>query len=170
MYAKINNGQITEYPLSELEIRSRFTDRSIDPDFANNLPDGYVRVFANSAPSETDTTVVAEILPTLQDGVWVQTWAVTDKFTPEELAKHVADQEAQKWVRMRAYRDSALAKSEWVVTRHKEQKELGHPTTINDGVYMSWLTYRQQLRDFPTTVTNIDSYALPAPPGELGVA
>jgi len=71
---------------------------------------------------------------------------------------------------MRAYRDHALIQSEWVVQRHRDQKELGVATSISDAEYMAWLTYRQELRDFPSTVADINNYALPTAPGQLGVS
>lgn len=170
MYAKIENGLAVQYPLSEAQIRASLPNMSIDPDFANNLPEGYVQVLPNSAPRETDTQKPVEILPEMVDGVWVQMWVMVDKYTPQEWEVELAKREAAKWERMRSERQDALNKTEWVVQRHKEQKELGIATSISDAEYMAWLTYRQELRDFPSTVTDINNYALPTAPGQLGVS
>lgn len=170
MYAKVENGLVVEYPLSEEYIRASLPHMSIDPDFANNLPDGYVRVLSNSMPAKTNNQECVEILPEFVNGTWMQTWALVDKYTPEELAQIDADRIEAAWVLMRAKRHEALIRSDWVIQRHKDQKELGVPTSLSDAEYMAWLTYRQELRDFPDTVTNIDNYAFPTKPGELGVS
>jgi len=170
MYARIENGIVVEYPLTEQYIRASLPHMSIDPDFNNNLPEGYVFVYHTDPPPVTDTQVSKEILPELVDGLWVKTWAVLDKYTPAELAKYEADKMQDRWTAMRAYRDHALIQSEWVVQRHRDQKELGVATSISDAEYMAWLTYRQELRDFPSTVADINNYALPTAPGQLGVS
>ena len=69
--------------------------------------------------------------------------ALTDVEIAEVNARKATDAQiiAQKWVRVRAERDSLLTKSDWVVTKASET-----------GVAVSddWKTYRQALRDVPT--------------------
>lgn len=49
----------------------------------------------------------------------------------------------------RAWRTVELAKHEWLVTRHRDQIDLGQPTTLTAEQYGSLQIYRQQLRDWP---------------------
>lgn len=170
MYARIDNGVVAEYPLTEQQVRDRFPSTSFPSDFAGNLPTGYARVQPASAPTASETTVVSEATPALVDGVWTQSWSVADKYTAEELAAYNQLQVDKKWDLFRSGRDSRLLESDWVIARHKEQKELGVTTSIQDSEYMAWLTYRQQLRDLPSQVTDPESVVWPTPPGQLGVA
>lgn len=170
MYAKVENGVVIKYPLSEGQVRAAFPNISFAPDFANNLPDGYVRVLLSGVPKETETQRFIEATPELIDGAWVQKWVAEDKYTPDEWQKVLELRESNKWSAMRDKRDVALIKSDWVVARHKEQKEIGQATTISEAEYLAWLTYRQELRDFPSIVTDIDNYTLPTAPGQLGIS
>ncbi|AMQ82472.1 MULTISPECIES: phage tail assembly chaperone [Pseudomonas] len=49
----------------------------------------------------------------------------------------------------RAWRQSALAATEWQVTRHRDEQELGRGTTLKAQQYLELLEYRQALRDWP---------------------
>lgn len=169
MFARIENNAVVEYPLTQHDIKARDPDRLFTSDFAACLPEGYVRVLPSTAP-DSALSIVTETTPTLVDGQWVQTWNATDRYTPEELAAQDHVKTEQKWAVLRSQRDSALSDSSWVLERHAEEKLLGLPTSISEGQYMAWLTYRQQLRDFPSTVNDIDNYTLPTEPGVLGVA
>ena len=60
--------------------------------------------------------------------------------TPEEQLQEM------KWQRNRMLDDS-----DWTVMRHKDQLELGLPTTLSDTAYKATLQWRQQLRDMPET-------------------
>ena len=40
-----------------------------------------------------------------------------------------------------------LSQSDWIVTRHKEQQELGIATSLSEADYISLLEYRQQRRE-----------------------
>lgn len=60
--------------------------------------------------------------------------------TPEEI-RHV--------------RDLELLNSDWIVGRHRDQKDGGISTTLTDTKYSEWLTYRQDLRDLLTGYTPV---------------
>lgn len=169
MYARIENDQVAEYPLSELDVRGRFPNTSLPTDLANNLPDGYVRVAPSSQPSDPLKTVT-EGTPAFEDGMWVQGWVQADKYTAEELAQMQADELESKWNDFRSGRNKRLEQSDWVVLRHRDEKDLGLATTISDAEYLTWLTYRKQLRDLPGGVTDPNVVVWPTPPGELGVS
>ena len=135
MFAKIENNQVAEYPLTEGAIKLRFPNTSFPTDFVAALPDGYMRVQPSSQPSEDDVKVVAEGTPALVDGVWTQTWVQSDKYTAEELVAYNAKKEADKQQDVRDARNKLLAKSDW--------------TQLADAPVdkAAWATYRQALRD-----------------------
>jgi len=170
MYARIENNQIAEYPLAEVDIRSRFPNTSFTTDFASGLPVGYVKVLSGSVPSPTELQVSEEDTPSLADGVWVRNFVLRDKFTEEELAQKDVEKTEAKWVAMRGKRSELINDSTWIVERHVEQKALSVPTTLSDVEYQLWLEYRQSLRDLPSTITNINSIQWPSAPGQLGIA
>jgi hypothetical protein len=100
------------------------------------------RVLPNSAPTVPHTQNVVEVAPTIIDGAWTQTWAVTDASADEIEARTVAQASA-----MRSDRNARLAASDW--------------TQLADAPVDSaaWASYRQALRDvtaqagFPWNVT-----------------
>jgi len=63
-------------------------------------------------------------------------------------------------------RDSILADTDFLVVRHRDQLDTGTPTTLSAEQYAELLTYRQTLRDFPTTV-DFDNVVWPTPPSFL---
>lgn len=50
---------------------------------------------------------------------------------------------------VRAQRDAELAKSGWLVERHRDELEHLTATTLTASQYAELQTYRQQLRDWP---------------------
>jgi hypothetical protein len=169
MYAKIENNQIAEYPLSKIDITARFPLTSFPEDFANNLPEGYVCVLPSGKPAQDDLKVITEVTPVLTDEQWFQVWVESDRYTAEELVVKQAADLAMQWESLRDDRDEAITACDWVIQRHREQVELSATTSITNGQYMAWLDYRQQLRDFPSTVQDPASAVLPTPPGQLGI-
>ncbi|WP_214508933.1 phage tail assembly chaperone [Pseudomonas brassicacearum] len=53
----------------------------------------------------------------------------------------------------RAWRDAKLTASEWLVTRHRDEQDLGKETTLSASQFSELLIYRQALRDWPQTET-----------------
>ena len=97
MYARIEDGQVAEYPLTEYQIKARFSNTSFSADFLASLPEGYVRVAPAGVPAANDLKIITEGKPALQDGEWVQVWIESDKYTPEQAAAFLAQQaEKQK--------------------------------------------------------------------------
>ena len=74
------------------------------------------------------------------------TYTLTD-FTEEEVAEYTE----QKWERLRMMRDNRLQQTDWVIVRAMEE---------NLAVSSQVTTYRQALRDFPKTITNILEFNL----------
>ena len=135
MFAKIQNNQVTEYPLTEGAIKMRFPNTSFPTNFVAALPEGYTRVQPSSQPSADEIKVVAEGTPALVDGVWTQTWVQSDKYTAEELVTYNTKKEADKQQGVRDKRDSLLRMSDW--------------TQVADAPVdkAAWAAYRQALRD-----------------------
>ncbi|MHA3062494.1 phage tail assembly chaperone [Acinetobacter sp. ANC 4641] len=53
-------------------------------------------------------------------------------------------------VDVRIKRDQLLNDTQWLVQRHRDQTEIGEPTTLTLDQYKALMTYRQALRDVPT--------------------
>ncbi len=53
---------------------------------------------------------------------------------------------------VRSQRNAALAKSDWLVLRHRHEAEIGMITTLTDSQYQSLLAWRQQLRSLTADV------------------
>lgn len=139
MFAKINNNQVAEYPLTEGAIKMRFPNTSFPTNFVAALPEGYVRVQPSSQPSEDEMKVVAEGTPALVDNTWTQTWVQSDKYTAEELTAYNAKKEVDKRQEVRNVRTSLLNKCDWTqMADAPVDKEV-------------WAFYRQCLRDITTS-------------------
>lgn len=57
----------------------------------------------------------------------------------------------------RTWRDTSLSATEWWVTRHRDEQELGRGTSLKAAQFLELLEYRQALRDWP------ESSQYPAP-------
>ncbi len=145
MFARIENNQVAEYPLTDKQIRARFLNVSFPSNFASALPDGYVRVQPSSQPAEDELKVIAEGAPALMDGVWTQVWVQSDKYTADELVAFNAKKEEDKKQEVRNVRNSLLAKSDWRFRSDMNPSQ-------------EWKDYCQALRDitaqagFPWTI------------------
>lgn len=63
-------------------------------------------------------------------------------------------------------RDAALRGTDWLVSRHRDEMELGGPTTLTTGVYRALQTWRAALRDI-TQAPEFPDIDLPAKPAGL---
>ncbi|PYB85208.1 phage tail assembly chaperone [Pseudomonas soli] len=64
---------------------------------------------------------------------------IVDPVLTEEAAREIE----------RRWRTAGLSHHEWVVTRHRDEVELGVAPTLSDEQYAEMLVYRQALRDWP---------------------
>lgn len=135
MFAKIENSQVVEYPLSQFDIKKRFSNISFPSDFSSALPTGYVRVQPASKPEEDDLKIISEGTPVKIAGVWTQVWVQSDKYTAEELVSYNAQKEEDKKQEVRNVRNSLLSKSDWTQVAD---------APVDKSV---WASYRQALRD-----------------------
>jgi paraquat-inducible protein B len=141
-YAKIENGNVTSYPLSEGDIRNLFPNTSFP---TNNFqtPDGFVLVEATATPSINFNQKITEASPQLVDGKFQQVWNVVT-LSSQELTQKTSERE----ITIRAIRNKLLMDSDW--SQYKD---------IPESVSTPWATYRQALRDitnqsgFPIDVT-----------------
>jgi hypothetical protein len=131
MHIKLTNGIPEKYTIRQL--------RRDNPQvsFPTEIPDATLAEYsvyplaATPMPAyDPETQRVSEGLAELVDGVWMQTWVVTD-LTPEELAERaeVLAREA------RQERNRLLAESDWTQLSD---------APVDAGI---WAVYRQALRD-----------------------
>lgn len=61
-------------------------------------------------------------------------------------------------------RNMRLNSTDWLVSRHNEEKLLGITTTLSESKFTQLLTYRQQLRDITNQYTTLDDVIWPINP------
>lgn len=89
MYIKLNNGVTKKYPYTIGELRKDNNQTS----FPSNIPDsllaeyGVFKVEKTERPEVGFDKSLTEGQPELIDGVWKQTWIVTDATAEEHLAR-----------------------------------------------------------------------------------
>ncbi|WP_331694906.1 phage tail assembly chaperone [Pseudomonas sp. ZY71] len=130
VYARIENGVVVEridtgdYAISQLFAPS-FVESMV------RVPDGQA-VEIGAPISELPT--VAEPRPAQESAVIFQAPVVADQ------APAAAE---------RSWRQASLSATEWMVTRHRDEQELGRGTLLKAAQYLELLEYRQALRDWP---------------------
>ena len=152
-FAFVQDGAITEYPVTDSDIRRKFPGTS----FPKTLDDvdlssyGAVKVNATDQPSiNRDTHRMEEGTPTLVSGSWQQAWNVVE-LTAEELQKKTDSKAAGA----RIERDQKLAASDWTQIPNN---------ALTDAQKAEWATYRQSLRDISSASGFPDSITWPTEP------
>ena len=79
--------------------------------------------------------------------------------TPEDVAQ-------QQTAKIVSQRNKLLTKSDWVVTRHLEEKMTGKDPTLSEEQFVEFLNYRQELRDI-TKLEDFPFISLPQQPSFL---
>ena len=147
-FAFVKDGAITEYPVTESEIRRKFPGTSFPKSFDGLDLSSYgaVSVTLIDHPSiDVTTHKLEEGDPSLVDGSWQQTWNVIE-LTSEELQKKTESKAANA----RIERNQKLAASDWTQIPNN---------ALSDESKTAWATYRQSLRDitadsgFPHSIT-----------------
>lgn len=64
----------------------------------------------------------------------------------------------------RQWRDSQLTSRQWLRDRHRDEQDLGRPTTLDNEQFVQLLTYLQSLRDWPIDEAFPDPQQRPDPP------
>lgn len=84
MFARIENNQIVEYPLTEWDIRQRIDVFGLTANFDVLVPTEYVRVQEGPRPALSGDEKAVELTPIIVEGKWTRNWSVVQK-TPEEI-------------------------------------------------------------------------------------
>lgn len=74
---------------------------------------------------------------------------VNGKAKDRKPEKIQADTTKVQWSRLRSLRDAKIRNSRWLQERHKDELELGAPTTLTGLQYEELLSYWQLLRSLP---------------------
>ena len=76
--------------------------------------------------------------------------------TPEDVTQ-------QQTTKIVSQRNTLLTKSDWMVTRHLEEKMTGKDQTLSEEQFVEFLKYRQELRD-TTKLEDFPFISLPETP------
>lgn len=144
MYVKLDKNVPSEWPVTIARIKHDNKDVSFPRDMSNfdvsSFGFGNFK-YADEPEHDPEYQNCTEQTPVLTDGVYVQTWKVTDKYTSEEKKVYDAKKEEDRLKALpeinRNKRNSLLAETDWMA---------GSDVTMSN----EWKTYRQALRDLPT--------------------
>ncbi|MFP6830538.1 MAG: hypothetical protein VB998_01650 [Pseudomonas sp.] len=64
----------------------------------------------------------------------------------------------------RLWRTTALTRSDWLVTRHRDELDAGVQTSLSSKQFAKLLVHRQALRDWPGANDTADAESRPQPP------
>ena len=144
IYARVENGVVVEridageYAICELFAPS-FVETMV------RVPEG--QEIEIGAPI-TGLPTGAEELPAQQSRVVAQAPIVAE----EEPAAALV------------WRQASLATTEWLVTRHRDEQDMGRGTSLKPTQYLELLEYRQALRDWPDSLLFPAADSRPATP------
>lgn len=86
-------------------------------------------------------------------------WLYANGAFAEPVISQEALQEAE-----RQWRDGELAAQQWLRDRHRDEQDLGRPTTLSNEQFFELLGYLQALRDWPQAETFPDASYRPLAP------
>lgn len=130
-YARVENGEVLEYPLYEGDIKLRFPHVSFPRNFTP--PPGYELVEDAIRPVVDEFKLVKEGRPIHHNGKLIQSWIVED--IDEEALAEKTQMEA---IKVRDRRNQLLQMSDWTQLADAEVDA------------EAWRFYRQQLRNITT--------------------
>lgn len=117
------------------------------------------------------TEVILDDLGALPDGYTdLEPTSVYDVWDNGAWVANTAAQLAAKKQAARLVRDQAIADSQWLVDRHRDQVEVNMATTLTADQFSALLVYRQALRDWPSVADFPADSTMPAAPGWLSAA
>lgn len=133
-YAKIENGEVIKYPYSIEDLKMDNPNVSFPLIIDEPTKSRYNMLSIQKVEAQSDYTKnISEGLPEFIEGIWTQTWIITDA-TQEEIDKRLSNQ----WIKIRDERTVELKLSDWTQLPDspftEEQKN-------------AWRQYRQELRD-----------------------
>lgn len=149
MFARIEGAAVAAYPV---DLRAAHPNTSFPWDWPGGVVEGveYARVLPVDVPQTNHTQNHIEGTPDLIDGVWTQTWIVTDA-TPEQIVERTAEKASM----VRADRNQRLSACDWT--------QLADAPLTNTAT-AAWAAYRQALRDLSTQAGFPWSITWPTPP------
>lgn len=77
--------------------------------------------------------------------------------------------EIQLVAKERAWRDAELGSVQWIRDRHRDELDLGRPTTLSKEQFTELLAYLQKLRDWPQSEAFPDLLQRPHPPSWINL-
>lgn len=141
MFARIKDNQITEYPLTEWNIRERIRFFGSAPNFDVLLPADYVRVQEGSRPSPSGDEKLVEAQPVMLEGKWTRNWVVVPK-SPEEIAEYASKIEQDKIDAFERNKAERIRQANEIIARYNVG-EIVYPTiSLQD-----WQAYAQALSE-----------------------
>ena len=141
MYVKLENGTPSEWPVSGNRIKHENPRVSFPDDMSqiDVLPFGFEKFKYSDEPSfDAEYQNCDEITPVLTNGVYVQTWQVTDKYTAEERTAYDNQKEQDRISALpnlnRERRDELLFETDWwaVQDRTMTQAETDYRQALRD--------------------------------------
>ncbi|WP_415763490.1 hypothetical protein [Pseudomonas sp. CP4] len=105
------------------------------------------------APSFVELMVLVPNDQQIEIGAPLDTIPAADE--PSPAAQHSVNlqtstpAETESATSARAWRQTSLAATEWLVTRHRDEQALGRGTHLQAAQYLDLLEYFQSLRDWP---------------------
>jgi hypothetical protein len=119
MFAKVENGVVTEWPLAEYIIQAIHPRTSFPSPISDEalIQFGFARfVQVSPATYDADFQEAKEITPVLNGAVATQAWEIVEKYTAEEKAAKLAEKTA---------REAELAATEYQRQRAAEYPPIG---------------------------------------------
>jgi hypothetical protein len=145
MLVKLNDGVPAEWPVTAARLRYENPKISFPASLAGiDLSEYGFAPFQCTDPDVYNPKyeTLEEVVPRLVDGVYVQTWSISDIYTTEERQALDAEEAAQlpllRAEEHRGTRSELLMLSDWTQIAD---------ATVNK---VEWATYRQALRDITT--------------------
>ena len=162
-FVKINEeGNPESWPVffSDIKAENPSVSFPTDPEQFDFTEYGYQPFVASDKPEfNSDLQQAEEIDPIFSDGVWTQSWSVTEKYTGAELTAKTQEVEVARNIALaeeqRRIRDRLLLTTDWVVIK---------ATETGQAVDLDMLTYRQALRDIPAQAGFPNSINWPTEP------
>ena len=76
-------------------------------------------------------------------------WHLSEAGELTKLPKRITTNEQLVREFAREWRNQVLASTEWLMTRQRDEQDMGRPTTLTAEQFTQLLGYRQELRDWP---------------------
>jgi predicted house-cleaning noncanonical NTP pyrophosphatase (MazG superfamily) len=133
-YAKIENGEVIKYPYSVQDLRTDNPNVSFSSIIDEPTKSRYSMLPIQKVETQINYTKnISENIPELIEGVWTQSWSITDA-TQQEIDQRLS----KKWQEVREERGGRLNSSDWTQLPD---------SPLTEEQKNAWRQYRQELRD-----------------------